>query len=209
MKNYIVGFLLSITLLFFLNSCGNNASSIENEYLGKLPSLEKQYFNEMEEKEKEVKECTDMEDAFTLTKELELLKEELQNNINEYSEANPIANSLPFRALPETQYTIKDVVVNKASAGNLNIKFLLTINEDIKNKYGGIVKNFFIYFKAQDSKGNDISKTITVAANFKNQKMTAGLEHEVFGSWQNKATRNMEDFSKIVEIDRAEYDKTK
>jgi hypothetical protein len=37
--------------------------------------------------------------------------------------------------------------------------------------------------------------------------MTAGLEYEVFGTWQNKSTKNMEDFAKVVEIDRAEYDK--
>ncbi|MDA3861958.1 MAG: hypothetical protein PF445_12120 [Melioribacteraceae bacterium] len=161
----------------------------------------------MEEKEKEIKECTDLEDSFTLSKELKLLKDEKENTIAEYVTANPLTKSLPFQALPETQYTIKDIVVNKASSGNLNIKFLVTINEDIKNKYGGIVKNFFVYYKAKDSKGVDIPKTITVATNFKNQKMTAGLEYEVFGTWQNKSTKNMEDFAKVVEIDRAEYDK--
>ena len=207
MKNHIINYFVFITLLLFLSSCGDKVSSVDNEFLGKLPSLEKQYYNKMEAKEKEIKECTDRDDSFTLTKELELLKDEKKNAIAEYVSANPLTKSLPFEALPETQYTIKDIVVKKASSGNLNIKFLLTINKDIKNKYGGIIKNFFIYFKAQDSKGNDIPKTITVAINFKNQKMTAGLEHEVFGSWQNKATKNMEDFAKVVEITREEYDK--
>ncbi len=181
MKNYIISFLAFITFLFFLNSCGSESSSVDNEFLGKLPSLEKQYYNEMQEKEKEIKECTDMEDSFTLTKELKLLKEELKNNIDEYLTANPITSSLPFQGLSGTQYTIKDVKVNKASAGNLNIKFLLTINEDMKNKYGGMVKNLFIYFKAQDSKGNDIPKTTTVATNFKHKEMVAGLEFLALG----------------------------
>jgi hypothetical protein len=207
MKNYLISFSVIITLLFFLQSCGGEASTVDNQYLGKLPSLEKDYYNQMEEKEKEIKECTDMEEAFTLTKEKKLLKEELQNSIEEYISANPISNSLPFQALSETQYTIKDVVVNKASAGNLNLKFLVTINEDMKNKYGGMEKTLFIYFKAQDSKGNDIPKTITVATNFKTQELKAGLEYEAFGTWQNKSTRNLEDFAKIIEIDRAEYDK--
>lgn len=207
MKNYIISFFTFITTLFFLNGCGSESSSVDNEFLGKLPSLEKQYYNEIQEKEKEIKECTDMDDSFTLTKELKLLKEELQGNINEYLTANPITSSLPFQGLSETKYTIKDVKVNKASAGNLNIKFLVTINEDIKNKYGGMVKNLFIYFKAQDSKGNDIPKTTTVATNFKNQELVAGLEYEVFGTWQNKSTRNMEDFAKIIEINRDGYDK--
>lgn len=79
----------------------------------------------------------------------------------------------------------------------------------MENKYGGSVKNLFLYYKAKDSKGNDIPKSTTVPTNFKRAELIAGLEYEVFGTWQNKATKSMEDFAKLIEINREEYDKKK
>jgi len=209
MKHSIINHFVFLILFLLLISCGKSESSVENEFLGKLPSLEKEFNQKIDEKEKEIKECTDMEDSFKLSKELQLLKDEKETVINDYLNANPLNKSLPFETLSETPYTIKDVVINKASSGNLNIKFLVTINEDMKNKYGGFEKNLFIYYKAQDSKGMDIPKTITVATNFRNEEMKAGLQYEVFGSWMNKSTKNMEDFAKVVEITRDDYNLNK
>lgn len=209
MKNlrFISG--LMIFTIIFLSSCGGGSSTKDNEFLGKLPSIEKNYANQLDEKENEIKECTDMKDAYKLEKEKKLLEEEKKETIAEYVAAHPLNKDLPFQPLPDTKYTIEKVVVNKASSSNLNIKFVITISEDIKGKYGSASKNLFIYFKALDSKGNYIPKSTTVATNFKNIKLVAGTEYEAFGSWQNKATRNMEDFAKIIEITREEYDKNK
>lgn len=203
--------LLIIALIAFqLISCGEKASNdISNEFLDKLPSLEKKYYTLIDLKEKEIKKSTDMDESFKLGKELKLLEEEKKEAITKYVAAHPLNKDLPFQPLPDTKYTIKNVVVNKASSGNLNIKFSLTINEDIKGKYGSASKNLFIYFKAIDSKGNYIPKSTTVATNFKNIKLVAGTEYEAFGSWQNKATRNMEDFAKIVEVIREEWEENK
>ena len=200
---------LMIFTIIFLIGCGGGSSTKENEFLGKLPSIEKNYANQLDEKEKEIKECTNMENAYKLGKEKKLLKEEKEGAISKYVAAHPLIKDLPFQPLPDTKYTIKKVVVNKASSSNLNIKFLITINEDIKSKYGSVEKILFVYFKAVDSKGNYISKSTTVATNFKSIKLVAGTEYEAFGSWQNKATRNMEDFAKIVEITREEWKQNK
>ena len=44
--------------------CGKLTSDeISNKFLGKLLSIEKNYGNQLEEKEKEIEECTDIEDA--------------------------------------------------------------------------------------------------------------------------------------------------
>jgi len=193
-----------------LISCGETESNdISNEFLDKLPSMEKKYYTLIDLKEKEIKKSTDMDESFKLGKELKLLEEEKKEAITEYVAAHPLKKDLPFQPLPDTKYTIKKVVVNKASSSNLNIKFSLTINEDIKGKYGSASKNLFIYFKAIDSKGNYIPKSTTVATNFKSIKLVAGTEYEAFGSWQNKATRNMEDFAEINEVTRDEWEQNK
>jgi|LZCG01.1.fsa_nt_gb hypothetical protein len=200
---------LLIFTIVFLVSCNGGSSTKSNEFLGELPSLEKKYADQLDEKEKEIKECTDLEKAFKLDKEKKLLKEEKEKAIAEYVAAHPLNKDLPFQPLPDTKYTINKVVVNKASSGNLNIKFLITVNEDIKSEYGSIKTNLFIYFKAVDSEGNYIPNSTTVATNFSKTQLVAGAEYEAFGSWQNKATRNMEDFAKVVEITKEEYDKNK
>lgn len=203
--------LLIITFVVFqLTSCVETPSNdISNKYLGKLPSLEKKYSALIDKKEIERKNSTDMEESFKLGKEHQLLAEEKKKVINEYVAAHPLNKDLPIQTLPDTKYTIKKVVVNKASSGNLNIKFLITINEDIKGKYGSLSKNLFIYFKALDSKGNYIHQSTTVATNFKNIKLVAGAEYEAFGSWQNRSTKNMEDFAKIVEVLRKEWEQNR
>lgn len=206
MKNFKFIWIGIVGIALMLGSCGSEPGTTNNKYFGEFPSMEKNYVMKIEEKEKEIKECTDMEKAFELSKELELLEDERKSEIKKYVEANPMTEELPFEALDGTPYTIEKVTVNKASAGNLNIKFSLTINEDIKNKYGSTKKNLFVYYKGIDSQGKDIDGSKTVATNFSRQALTSGLKYEAFGSWQSKATVNMEDFAKVVEITKEEYE---
>jgi len=114
-----------------------------------------------------------MNDAFKLGKELKLLEEEEKTKMKEYVSANSFNKPLPFKALDSSvdssAYTIKKITINNAS--NLNIKFSVTINEDIKNKWGGIEKNLFLYYKALDSQGKDIENSKTVAANFARKEL--------------------------------------
>ena len=79
----------------------------------------------------------------------------------------------------------------------------------MKNEYGGIERTLFVYYKAQDSEGNDIENSTTVATNFGRQDLTAGTTYEAFGSWQSKAVKNMEGFAKVVEITKEEYNQKK
>ena len=66
-----------ILISILISNCGGSGPKIKtNEFLGKIPSLEKSYYNKVEEKEKELKECTDFDKSFKLSKEIDLLKEE-------------------------------------------------------------------------------------------------------------------------------------
>jgi hypothetical protein len=207
MKKSIFSLFIAALFVFMLNSCGGGLGSHNNEYLGEIPSIEKNYYTEIDAKEKEMEESTDMEDSYALSKEIKLLEKELKTKVEKYVSANPLTKPLPFEAMDGMPYTVNEIKVNKAQAGNLNIKFSITINKDMKNKYGGMEKSLFTYYKAVDSEGKDIPNSATVATNFKRTPLKAGLEYEVFGSWQSDATMNMEDFAKVVQITKEEYDK--
>lgn len=205
-EKYFALFITAL-LVFIINSCGGGPSNQNNEYLGEIPSIEKHYFTEIDAKENEMEETTDMDDSFALSKEIKLIKKELKTEVKKYASANPLNKSLPFQALDGLPYTVNEVTINKAQAGNLNIKFTITINEDMKNKYGGMEKSLFTYYKAVDSEGKEVPNSVTVATNFKRTPLEAGLEYEVFGSWQSDAVMNREDFAKVVQITKEEYDK--
>lgn len=205
MKNFMTTF-ISLTLLsFFLIGCGGGPSIKTNEYLGELPSLEKYYYEKTQEQEKKIKDNTDMNSALKLGKELEDIKNERKTKIEEYAATNPF-KPLPFESIKREEYTIKDVVVNRATYGTLNIKFNIKINKTIANQFGTTEKWLFVYYKAVDSKGVEISNSKTVATNAGRIELVEGIDYEAFGTWQSKATIGMEDFAKIVEITKEEYD---
>lgn len=205
MKKTIISFLTLTLFSFLLIGCGGGPSIKKNEFLGELSSLEKFYYEKTQEQEKKIKDNTDMNAVLKLSKEMDDLKTERKTKIEEYAATNPF-KTLPVQAIERTAYTIKDAVVNNVTYGTLNIKFNIKVNETIKNEYGGIEKWLFVYYKAVDSKGVDIPNSKTVATNFNRMDIVEGLDYEAFGTWQSKATINFEDFAKIVEITKEEYE---
>ncbi|HRS53311.1 MAG TPA: hypothetical protein P5250_01220 [Bacteroidales bacterium] len=193
--------------IFILSSCVSKSGKIiKNEYLDELPSIEKQYLLKIKEKGEAIKKCTDMNKAFKLSKELNLIKEEKNKKIEKYSKIL-INKELPFEGLKNKPYFIKNISINNVTSGNLNIKFTITINEDIKNNYGNLENRLFIYYKALDKNGQEISNSKTIATNFGQIELKKGSEYEAFGTWQSSAIINLENFAKIVEITKEEYDK--
>jgi len=208
MKKLNLSVIVCSLAILFLSSCGGGAvKTVKNEFLGELPSLEKGYYDKMQEKEKAIKECTDMDKSFKLTKEKELLKDEWSAKIKECYAANPLTKALPVESLAGAAYTITEVKVDKAVKGSLSLKFSIKIDKDMKNEYGGFEKDLIIYFKALDKDGKDIEGSTTVAVVYKREEMKAGKTVEASGTWQTKGLKNMENFAKIKIITKAEYDK--
>lgn len=196
----------SVVAVLFLMACGGGSSTVDNKYLGEYPSMVKNYKNSMEQKKKELKECTDMQKAFKLSKEHDLQEEEGEAKIKEYIESHTIKNAeLPFEAKENPNFTITKVLVNKVYAKSIILQFKLKIKQDIKNNYGGIEKRIFLYYKAVDKDGNTIAKTKTVATNFKRIELKAGIDYEVFGTWNSNGIANLEYFAKVVQISKQEY----
>ncbi|MBW7942857.1 MAG: hypothetical protein H3C64_10835 [Candidatus Kuenenia stuttgartiensis] len=180
--------------VLFLSSCGGGSVKIvKNEFLGEVPSLEKGYYDKMQEKEKAIKECTDIKKSFKLSKEKDLLKDEWGAKIKESLTTNPLTKALPVESLAGVDYTINEIKIDK----------------DIKNEYGNFEKDLLVYFKALDKDGKDIEGSTTVAVVYKREEMKAGKTVEASGTWQTKGLKNMENFAKIKIITKDEYDKKK
>lgn len=206
-KSYLVLIACSVSMALF-TACGGG-SGTSNEYLSDIPSLEKNYYGKMQEKEQALKECTDMEKAFELAKEKDLLKEEWDTKIKESFTTKPLTKALPFEGLDTKDFTINEIKVESATKGHMGLKFYITINEDMKDEYGNLKKDVIIYFKALDKDGKEIEESTTVAVVFNREEMKAGKNIEASATWQSKAIQNMENFAKIQIINKEEYDTKK
>jgi hypothetical protein len=207
MKKHLQTIIWMIVAGIFVISCGKGMKTVKNEFLGEIPSIEKHYAEKVAKKEQDMKESKDIQKAFKLSKEVDELKEEWKQKIEEAFKAGLPAKSLPFEGLGNTSYSVDMVTVSSITKGNISLGFAVTIKEDLKNEWGITVKDLFIYFKAVDKAGNDIEGSKTVAVNMGRTEMIAGATAELSGVWQSKAIVNLENFATIKEITKEEYEK--
>lgn len=191
--------LVIFTTTALLQSCESHF--INNEYLGKLPSLAKRYQKEFTDKEEAIKKCTDMQEAFKLDKENLILREKYEEEIKEFANASDIfERSIPFEGLKDQAFAIESVKVKDVNTYGLNLVFNLDIKKDIGER------RLFFYFKAIDVEGMDIqgSKSVAMTARI---PLTAGVKCEAIGTWKIlKTVVAMEHFAKLIEITQEEYD---
>lgn len=201
---------IGISVLFLVVSCGEGGSGSSNEYLGKLPGIAKQYSEEIEGLKKDLKESADMEEAFSLDKEIDLLEEESDKVIEDYLASNPITN-IPFEQQGDYQFTIKEVSIHpeyNSSVSRLQFIAKITITEDIKSKYGNLSRDIFAYIKAVDKDGNSLTRRYGVMMNYNNRgPFKANMEVEMAGSLDGPG--DMVNFEKLVFVSMEEYEKVK
>ncbi len=210
METKLFSSLMAASMAVIISGCGGSGggfTSSSDDYLNYLPSIAKNYEQKIEEKEKEIHGNTSLENAFKLEKELDLLKEEWVTKIKESSASNPITKPLPFDALPDAPYTINQITLDHANKSNLAIKFDVTVNQDMKNQYGGFEKTLFVYFLALDKSGNEIPKVMSVGVNSNRDEFKAGMACILSAILTPLA--NLEDFAKLEMISKEEYDQKK
>lgn len=205
MKSKLNYALVFITLIF-LSSCGGSQLK-NNKYLGELPSMAAKFDKKLDALEKEMKETTDMEEAFKLDKEYKQLKEKAKDELKLYVESFEFP-PIPFTDLESNPFTIEDLQVNNTSKSRVNLKGKVKIEEDLKNKYGGFEKSFFAYIKAVDANGEMLGKPTVMVSDMGNRDpFTAGSEVEIFGSIGPLS--QFESFDQIVFISKEEYQENK
>lgn len=201
---------IGVVLLLVCCGDGSGGGSSSNQYLGKLPGIAKNYVDRIDGLKKDLEESTDMEESFSLSKEIKLLKKEANKAIEEYVANNQITN-IPFEQKVDYKFTIKEVSVHPeytSSASRLQLIGKVDITEDIKNEYGGFEKNFFAYIKAVDKEGNSLTSGYGVMMNYNNRgPFKANMEVEMYGSLDGPA--DMINFEKIVFVSKEEYSNNK
>ncbi len=207
MKKSINSILIVCLFGVLFSACGGGMKTVNNEFLGTIPSIEKHYSEKLEKMEQDLKECKDMQKAYKISKEIDLLKDEWKQKTEDAFKAGLPAKSLPFESIGNEAYNVDMVTVNSITKGNISLKFTVSILEDLKNEWDITVKDLFIYFKAVDKAGNDIEGSKTVAVNMGRTEMKAGTIAELSGVWQSKAIINMEQFAAVKEITKEEYEK--
>lgn len=202
MKKLSVFLGICIVALTFVN-CNQKTQAKNNTYLGELPSIDKSYNLKEEEKEKALEECTDMEKAFKLSKENELLKKEHKTKVKDYIKKLSYKNKeIPFETINNEIFTTNQVIIDTIYGnGRVLFKFKLTTNNNVKKQ------RFtpFVYFKALNANGEEISGTKTVAAGSRTS-IQPNLELTAKGILEAYL---LEDFAKIKLITSEEYNNKK
>lgn len=208
MKNFFRVFSLTMSICLvslLLISCGGGSDSVStNEYLGDLPGISKNYLDKIDAKKVEIKENTDRDKAFKLSKELKILKDEADKTVEDYLANSPITN-LPFEQKVEKPFTITDVSVHPTwdtSPSRLQLMVKVTMTEDVSRK-------MFLYIKAIDKDGNQLTKKNGVLGGALFGKNTYKASQEVELSGSIDKTADLINFEKFVFISKEEYNKTK
>ncbi len=229
MKNLLLCYLT----IFVLSSCSSGVNLKTNKFLGQFPSLEKKYDAQITKKEKErddfenelmnklkglsanemeaaAKEMTNKATQMDeMEQEIKALMQEKKETIEQYlKESSIIGTKVPFDPINNEKYVIKEVSVKDAGAGYLHFNFSIIALSDIESKYtGDIGKNYlFIYFKALNSEGKEIPGSKTVTSYSYRKSLKEGTAFDIYGTYQRKGIVEMEDFAKIVEISKEEYE---
>lgn len=210
MKNLISTLSALVIITFLFTSCGGGAGkTVNNDLLGEYPSMVKNYEQKIDDLEKDAKSNTDLNKAFELAKKIENLKDEYKAKLKEYADGFKFEKPIPFEPLTGTKYTVTEIKVKDATPTYLGFDFSSTINDDIKNEYNNYEQTFFVYFKALDAEGKDIPGAITVAASSPMTDLKKGTQIHLTGGWRPGVTKNFENFAKIKEITKEEYDQKK
>lgn len=200
--------LLIVTFLF--TSCGGGAGkTVTNDYLGEYPSIVKNYKQKIEDLEKDAKSNTDLNKAFEIAKKIENMKDEFKAKLEEYSKTYKFEKDIPFEPLAGTKYTINSIKVDRVNDGGLGLAFAATINDDLKNEYNNFEQTLMIYIQALSADGQVIPGSYTVVVSTPMADLKKGLQTKMTCAWSSSKTKDFENFAKIKEITKEEYDKNK
>jgi len=200
MKNKSILVLVFIALL---SSCGQSAS---NPFLGQIPQMVAQFQQKNDQMEQEIESCKDFEKLRKLDEKMTTYREQVEAQMKAYLDETSTLKPIPVQTLPQSPYAVKAVSINALGTNNLNLKFTLDILSEIPQEGFGR-QRIWLYYKAIDSKGEEIPGTKTVASNVSRDAITVGQLYDVFGSWNASGIVNLSDFAGIVEITKEEYER--
>jgi hypothetical protein len=193
---------LAATLIFAVSSCGKKVAN--NKYLGSLPGLSFNYNEQMQELEQDIKENTDLEKAFKLDKELELLEEEANNELQSiFKESN--IEPLPFEYKGDDRFSVQELRLTDAFHDGMRLEATINIDKEMKNKYGGGERHVFTYIRFYDQDNNPIDGWAVLGFSLPyKEEFKPGETYILKGSYNGLS--RLTNFSKAVFHLRDEYE---
>ncbi len=204
--------IFSLILVVFMSSCGGGAGTkiVDNAYLGKLPSMAKEYVvyqSEIKEKIDELgKEANDAESPEKLWEKAAKLDNEkkeyaktCEQKIIDYLKTNTLAGkTLPFeQAACQDLFTMKEIKITEASEGSAKYNELGRINIDFIFEPKAVKKGTALYYKVVDENGAILYHSSSYISDPKDGRTNSGFS--------GPKLAKMEDFAKIIIIDEEEY----
>lgn len=193
---------VALLLIFSAAGCGKRVTN--NKYLGTLPGLSLIFTEEMEELEQDIKENTELEKAFKLDKELELLEEEANNELQKtFNESS--FEPLPYEYKGDDRFSIQELILTDAFHDGIRLEATITIDKEMKNKYGGGERHVFTYIRFYDEQNNPIDGWAVLGYSLPyKEEFKPGESYTLKGSYNGLS--RLTNFSKAVFHLRDEYE---
>ncbi len=189
-------------LLIILSACGRKVA--ENQYLGALPGMAANYAEDILEKEAKIKENTDLEKVFKLDKELELLEDEADQEL-ELAFNETQLESLPFEYKGDPRFVIEDIKVSGVTFDAISLEASIRVEEEIKSKYGNSQRHLFSYLKFYDGDNQPLDGWAVLGTNLPyKEEFKVGETYTMKGSYRGLS--KLVNFSKITVHNRDEYE---
>lgn len=201
-----------LLVVVVISSCGGGTGTKmkDNAFFGKLPSMAKEYVSyqsEIEDKIDELgKQANDSDNPEKLWEKARKLDDEknefaetCEQKICDYLKSNNlVGKSLPFeQAACEDLFTVKEIKITEATEGNVKYNELGSVSFDIIFEPKGVKKREALYYKVVDKNGEILYHSSSYISDPAKGKTNSGF------SGPNLA--KLEDFAKIVIIDKDEY----
>lgn len=188
------GFLLGRLLLpgllvFFLLACGGEYK--KNRYLGRIPSIEKKYYEKVLELFEGGQTGGDLSGTLPMIFVFDQLEKEWDDAINQEVRINRFDKAIPVEMPDGLPLEIGDAVVDHVSRGNVVLKFQLKFLDPSSDPRGLI-----LVFEALDQKGNALANTLSIATSFDQDNDGREL-WELFGLWETESIIALENLDRI------------
>lgn len=172
-------------------------------YLQKLTVIHEQYKKARRAKDDKAKEKIKIE--------RNAVQKNLQVAIEKFNQDTPLkGQELPFEVVSEgLPFDVQSIKIVEVTHRAVKFVIQVKINQDIKTPEGEFSQRVSVYFVAIDTEGKVIPHTWNWATNDGWIKLKKDTIYDTKGHWNSERVQNMQDFSTVHIMSKADYKKMK
>ncbi|MDX9940781.1 MAG: hypothetical protein RBS53_01030 [Bacteroidales bacterium] len=179
-------------LLFSLMLASCTGETKKNPYLGRIPSIEKKYYDQILELVEGVDNSGDISNTITMMGAFDRVESEWEQAINQEVRITDLTKPIPVEYPKGLPFSVKEARVEHLSRGNLVLQFRIQAVDTIPDS-----RALIMIFEALDKKGQQLLNTTSVANNFDQAALLPGMEWTLTGYWETEAIVHLEDLDQI------------